>query len=176
MHKSYYLPYCLLISFLLLAACNSQQAAQNSTGKIPENKIIAEIKKPTEFLALPAYANGTFCFKATFNQDVTNIQLIILDNKVTGFMNWVPYQKDSARGTLTGTKNADGELDLLYDYMIEGSQQTETKLMKIENEKLWIKQGELSDPKYDGHLVYKDVSQANYGESIDKADCKSLTE
>ena len=171
MHKLYY----LLVSFLLLADCNNQQAAQNSTEK-PESTATPTTEKPAESIALPAYTNGTFCFKATFNQDVTNIQLIILDNKVTGFMNWVPYQKDSARGTLTGTKNANGELDLLYDYMIEGSQQTETKLMKIENEKLWIKQGELSDPKYDGHLVYKDVSQAKYGESIDKADCKSLTE
>ena len=176
MHKSYYLQYCLLISFLLLAACDNQQAAQSSTEKPPESTATPTTEKPAESIALPAYTNGTFCFKTTFNQDVTNIQLIILDNKVTGFMNWVPYQKDSARGTLTGTKNADGELDLLYDYMIEGSQQTETKLMKIENEKLWIKQGELSDPKYDGHLVYKDVSQAKYGESIDKADCKSLTE
>ena len=172
MHKSY----CLLASFLLLAACNNQQAPQNSTEKILEAAAAPTTEKPAESVALPANTNGTFCFKTTLNQDVTNIQLVISDNKVTGFMNWVPYQKDSARGTLTGTKNADGELDLLYDYMIEGNQQTETKVMKIENEKLWVKKGELTDPKNDGHLVYKDLSQAKYGESIDKADCKSLTE
>ena len=172
MHKSYY----FLVSFLLLVACNNQQPPQNSAEKPAENTAKPETEKPAESVAVPVNTNGTFCFKTTLNQDVTNIQLVISDNKVTGFMNWVPYQKDSARGTLTGTKNANGELDLLYDYMIEGSQQTETKVMKIENEKLWIKQGELTDPKSDGHLVFKDLSQAKYGESIDKADCKSLTE
>ena len=172
MHKSYY----ILATFLLLAACNNQQAPQSSTEKLSESTATPITEKPAESIALPAYTNGTFCFKAMFNQDVTNIQLIILDNNITGFMNWVPYQKDSARGTLTGTKNANGELDLLYDYMIEGNKQTETKVMKITNEKLWIKKGELLDAKNDGHLVYKDVSQAKYDESIDKADCKSLTE
>ena len=50
-----------------------------------------------------------------------------MGNNITGLMNWVPYQKDSARGTLKGTKNAAGEFDLMYQYMIEGNQQTEKK-------------------------------------------------
>ncbi len=66
------------------------------------------------------------------------MQLVIVGNNITGLMNWVPYQKDSARGTLEGTKNAAGEFDLMYQYMIEGNQQTETKIMKVENETLWI--------------------------------------
>ena len=160
--------HCCMLSFLFISACNNQQPPQNSAEKPAENT--AKIKP------LPTDADGIFCFKNTLNQDVTKVELIISGNNITGFMNWVPYQKDSARGTLTGTKNADGELDLMYDYMIEGSHQTETKVMKITNEKLWIKKGELIDAKNDGHLVYKDVSQANYDESIEKADCKSLTE
>ncbi len=60
--------------------------------------------------------------------------------------------------------------------MIEGNQQSETIIMKIENEKLWFKKGELIDPNNDGHLVYKDVSQAKYEEGLEKADCKTLVE
>lgn len=116
--------------------------------------------------------DGTYCFNKLFNQDVTDVQLSISGSAVTGKMDWVPYEKDSARGTLQGFKNAMGELDLIYDYMIEGSQQTETKIMKIEDGKLLIKVGELLDPKNDGNLVYKDVSQAKYSEVLEAAGCK----
>jgi hypothetical protein len=108
-----------------------------------------------------------------WNKDITDIQLTIAGDVVTGVMNWIPYQKDGARGTLKGTKNAAGEFDLMYDYMIEGSQQTETKIMKIEDGKLLVKVGELLDPNYDGRLIYKDVNQAKYSEILDKIDCKS---
>jgi hypothetical protein len=73
---------------------------------------------------------------------------------------------------LQGCRNAVGELDLMYDYMIEGSQQTETKIMKIEDGKLLVKVGELQDPKNDGNLVYKDVSQAKYSEVLESISCK----
>ena len=64
----------------------------------------------------------------------------------------------------------------MYQYMIEGNQQTETKIMKVQNETLWIKKGELLDPKNDGNLEFKDAAQAKYQESIPAADCKTLTE
>lgn len=169
MYKSSY----LMLSFLVLAACNNQQVPQNSTeNSTNQSAILATEKaaKPNESLA---DTNGTFCFKNSLNQDITDIKLVISGANINGIMNWIPYQKDSARGTLTGTKNTNGELDLRYDYLIEGSQQSETKIMKIENEKLWIKKGELIDPKNDGHLIYKDLSQAKYGDAIDKSDCKN---
>jgi hypothetical protein len=158
--------YCTILSIFALTACNKTDTPPNIANQSPA-ATAAKINNMND---------GTYCFSKKFNQDVTNIQLIISGSNITGFMNWVPYQKDSARGTLTGTKNTAGELDLLYDYMIEGSQQTETKVMKIENEKLWIKNGELTDTKNNGHLVYKDISQAKYDKSIEKADCKSLIE
>ena len=117
--------------------------------------------------------DGTYCFTKHFNQDVTDIKLTITSNAVTGIMNWIPYQKDSARGTLKGNKNAAGEMDLMYDYMIEGNQQTETKVMKIEEGNLLVKTGQLLDPKNDGNLVYKDVTQAKYTEILEKVDCKN---
>ena len=104
---------------------------------------------------------------------MTDVQLTIVGDVITGRMNRLPYEKDSAKGTLKGTKNPVGEFDLMYDFMIEGIQQTETKIMKIEGDKLLIKVGELLNPKDDGSLVYKDVSQAKYSEILEKVACKA---
>ena len=168
MHKFY----VCLACFLLFTACSKQPAAQN-TGESAPTQATQKLTAPKPVNKL---ADGTFCFKKSLNQDVTNVQLIISGDHVNGFMNWIPYQKDSARGTLKGTQNQTGEFDLMYDYMIEGNKQSETKVMKIENEKLWFKKGELIDPKNDGQLVYKDVSQAKYEDGLEKADCKTLVE
>ena len=105
------------------------------------------------------------------NRDTTTVTLEVVGDKVTGNMHWNPYQKDGAIGTLTGTKNAAGEFELMYNYMIEGSNQSETKIMKIENGQLLIKKGELEDPKNDGNMRYKDVSKATYKEILKKVDC-----
>lgn len=83
-----------------------------------------------------------------------------------------PWEKDGAIGTLTGKINANNEMELLYDYMIEGSKQTETKIMKIENGTLLIKHGELTDPKNDGNLIYKDASKTQYNETLEPVECK----
>lgn len=168
MHKFY----VFLACFLLLSACNKQPAVQN-TGEFTPSQATENL---TESKPVNKLADGTFCFKKSLNQDVTNVRLIISGGHVDGFMNWIPYQKDSARGTLKGTQNQTGEFDLMYDYMIEGKQQSETKIMKIENERLWYKRGELIDPKNAGQLVYKDVSQAKYEDNLEKADCKTLVE
>ena len=170
--------YCCLASLLLISACDqssspSNKAAQNTADSALN---ITKTKTTEETAPVAQLADGIFCFKKELNKDVSNVQLVIAGNEITGFMNWVPYQKDSARGMLKGTKNAAGEFDLMYQYMIEGNQQTETKIMKIQNETLWIKKGELLDKNNDGNLVFQDFTQANYQESIPAADCKTLTE
>ena len=86
-------------------------------------------------------------------------------------MIWQPWQKDGAKGLLKGKLNKNNELELIYDYTIEGSQQTETKIMKIEGDKLFIKQGELIDPKNDGHLIFKDATKAEYKTILTKTKC-----
>ncbi len=147
--------------FLALAACKQNTAPQANKQGLP-----AAVE------AEASMQDGTFCFNKVWNKDITDVQLTIAGDAVTGLMNWIPYEKDGARGTLKGTKNAAGEFDLMYDYMIEGSQQTETKIMKIEGGKLLLKVGELLDPKYDGHLIYKDVSRAEFSEILETVECK----
>ncbi len=158
--------YLAIFGLLLLTSCNQTDA--------PEANIHVPSGLPVKADNAVAYMqDGTYCFGKLFNQDVTDVQLVISGNIVTGKMDWVPYEKDSARGTLRGYKNEAGELDLLFNYMIEGNQQTETKIMKIDNDKLLIKHGELLDAKNDGNLVYKDISQAEFTETLEKVDCKN---
>ncbi len=90
---------------------------------------------------------------------------------VTGSMHRQPWEKDQAKGELTGSKEADGELNLVYDYMIEGMKQTETVVMKIEGGNLLIKQGEMVDLKNDGNLMYQDVAAATYSQSLPSVPC-----
>ncbi len=114
-----------------------------------------------------------YCFLKAESKDTTTINLTVSNEKVTGTMSWQPYEKDGARGTLSGTTNAMGEFELLFDYTIEGSHQTETMVMKIEKGELLIKRGELIDPKNDGHLIFKDVTKAVYSELLGQVTCTS---
>ncbi len=156
----------LLTSLMLISACEKPPETAAAPASTPPQAEVAP--EPTK----PAALKGDYCFKVEANRDITEVNLNIAGSQVTGTMSWTPDQKDGARGSLAGTVNAASELDLMYDYMIEGSQQTETKVMKIENDQLMIKRGELIDPKEDGHLQYKDVASATYKESLPKVECK----
>ena len=167
-----------IFSSFLLAACNKTDTPEPnihepSGAPIVDSGNVQSDNATSNNVTLISLSDGTYCFNKLLNQDVTEVQLTILGNAVTGTMNWIPYQKDSARGTLKGSKNAVSEMDLMYDYMIEGNQQTETKVMKIEEGNLLVKTGQLLDPKNDGNLVYKDVTQAKYTEILEKVDCKN---
>ena len=145
------------------------ESGEVDLGKVKTHKVLQDDLKKN------IIKDGYYCFSKVFNKDVTDVQIHIDGNNVTGKMNWLPYQKDSARGTLKGELNAARELELLYDYMIEGNRQTETKVMKIENEKLMMKVGELLDPNNDGHLIYKDVEKAKFSEVLETTDCKNFS-
>ncbi len=115
---------------------------------------------------------GKQCFMSALNKDTTRVSIQIDGDKITGDMDWIPYEKDKRVGTLVGVKNANGELELTYNFMQEGMSQTETKIMKIENDVLFIKHGELEDPKNDGNMKYKDASKATFSEKIPKTNCE----
>lgn len=147
----------LIIGLIALNNKNSDIQVEQSINQT----IIVQEKKPE---VIPQ--NQSLCFSRTENRDVTTATITINGEKVTGTFNWIPFEKDSARGTLSGTLQ-NGEMNLMYDYMIEGARQTEEKIMKIENGKLFIKHGELEDPKYNGNLIYKDKASAVYNETLE---------
>lgn len=156
----------LLVATTTLISCKKEvQIDDNSVTKSTDS--ISEIKNEVS-----KEVEENYCFLQVFKKDTTRVNLTINGTDVKGTMDILPYQKDSARGTLQGTKNENGELEVLYSYMIEGNNQTETKILKVENDKLLIKKGELLDLKNDGNLTYKDVSKAKFSEEIPKTECK----
>jgi hypothetical protein len=118
----------------------------------------------------PVSAEETLCFEHKEGKDNTTVKLVINGDAVTGEMNWTPYEKDGAVGSLKGKKVRD-EIFVDYDYVIEGSNQSEEKIFKIEGDKLLEKSGELIDGK-DGKLVMKDPSKATYMDGLVKVKCQ----
>ncbi|UTA69393.1 hypothetical protein [Emticicia sp. 21SJ11W-3] len=111
----------------------------------------------------------TLCFEELVGKDVTTVRLIIDGNSVNGNMEWLPWEKDRARGTLKGQKNGN-EIIADYDYMIEGANQLEEKIFVIDGDKLLIKSGELKEKN--GKLVMKDPTKARIGQTLTKKACQ----
>ena len=152
-----------ICAVFIASSCNN---AGNNTKQAPATAV-QETKAKVEEPFI-----GVYCFLKAENKDSTIVRVNFLsDTDIRGEMIWNPWQKDGATGLLKGKLNANKEMELVYDYTIEGSRQTETKIMKIEGDKLLIKQGELIDPKNNGNLVFKDVSKAVYKTVLTKTTC-----
>lgn len=71
-------------------------------------------------------------------QDTTSIELVIKDNKITGLMNWLPYQKDSRKGKLQGIIKND-TIDVVWSFMQEGMTDTINLKFTVKNNQLMQK-------------------------------------
>ncbi len=157
--------FCIAV---LAFSCNNASTTKQEKPAVKETTAAAA-EKPAQ----PEVLKGDYCFQKALNRDTTTVRVRILSSDdIRGEMTWSPWQKDGAYGTLTGKMNAANEMELMYKYQIEGSNQTETKIMKIENNKLSIKRGELMDPKNDGNSVFKDATKAVFTEVLDKISCQ----
>jgi len=114
--------FLILIVSAVLLSC--RQAA-NKQEALPANKTTSN-KAPI--------ANA-LCFLLIENRDSTSIELVIKNNKVTGIMNWLPYQKDSRKGTLSGTINHD-RVQATWSFMQEGMKDTLNLRFKLDSNRL----------------------------------------
>ena len=76
------------------------------------------------------------------------VKMVIEGDKISGDLDRIPYQKDRAKGTFTGTKRADGKFDVDYKYMQEGMDQNAKLVFDIDNDELEIS----NDPVYNAEL------------------------
>ncbi|MEM1121779.1 MAG: hypothetical protein AAGJ18_15110 [Bacteroidota bacterium] len=156
----------LFAAFLLvvgLYACQSNTASKEQS----TDKTVATTE--------PAKTTITenYCYVLSFGhdpkyQDTTQVNLTIMGDNITGIYNWIPAEKDSARGTLTGTKKGD-IITVLYDYTIEGSKQKEEMIFKMEANQLLIKRGELHE--VGGVLKLKNPETAEFSEAVPRITC-----
>ena len=163
----------IVCATIFTISCNNIAQNENKLSIEKPNDTIKNVTADTSTTETSKVLKGDYCFLKADNKDTLTIKIRILsDDDIRGEMIWSPWQKDGAVGTLTGKMISKNEMKLNYDYTIEGNRQSEEKIMKIANEKLFIKKGELKDPKNDGHLVLKDTSKAIYNEVLNKIICE----
>lgn len=106
-------------------------------------------------------ASSTACYIRAEGRDTTYLNLTIEANgDVSGTYDWIPFEKDSARGTFSGKK--EGEIiKAVYDYIIEGSQQQQELMLKMSGDQLAEAEGELVEAE-GGLLKLKDPSNVRY--------------
>lgn len=148
---------------LLFFACENSKPKETTT--------VAEPPKPVVVAPTPTIKADTICFVQKFKKDISEIQLIMAGDDVTGEYHWHPYQKDGGHGTLKGTKK-DNMITADWSYTIEGSNQIEEVMFKMEGDKLMKAEGELDDKT--GRLVIKDKSKVKFSEVFNKADCSTI--
>ncbi|MDP9079409.1 MAG: hypothetical protein M3O71_18410 [Bacteroidota bacterium] len=119
--------FCIASIFIASCSSNNNKAANKDS----VNANAADTGKITAV----APAASSLCFLKTDVKDTTSIELVTKDTKVTGEMNWLPYQKDSRKGTLNGVVKGD-TINAVWSFMQEGMKDTL-------NLKFVLKNGEL---------------------------------
>ncbi|HOY15965.1 MAG TPA: hypothetical protein PLC89_01675 [Haliscomenobacter sp.] len=149
----------LLFAALLLVSCQNTPKQTDPESTEPRSGG----KPPTK----------TSCYELRFGPDLTAIELTVVGDEVSGFMAWEPDQKDGARGMFKGQKVGD-EITAVFDYMIEGSIQSEEVVFKMEGDKLLQGRGEMDDNN--GQLTFKDKSKLDWEETFSLTDCANIKE
>ncbi|MDB4923390.1 hypothetical protein [Mucilaginibacter sp.] len=120
----------LCVASLLIASCSSDNSKSANKDSIDVHA--ADTAK------ISAAAASPLCFLRTegkSNRDSTSIELIIENNKVTGRMIWLPYQKDSRKGAIEGTIKGD-TINAVWSFMQEGMKDTLNLKFKLSNNEL----------------------------------------
>jgi copper(I)-binding protein len=154
-----------LASSLVFFACENAKPKETATTATPETT------KPVVVAPTPPAKADTTCFVMKLKKDISEIQLVIVGDDVTGEYHWHPYQKDGGHGTLKGKKK-DNMITADWNYTIEGANQTEEVVFKMEGDKLMQAQGELDDKS--GKLIIKDKSKVKFSEVFNKVNCATI--
>lgn len=113
----------------------------------------------------------TLFFAQENAKEYTRIALVIDGDQVTGTQNWLPKQPDGhgAHGTLEGIITGGGIIQVLYSYTIEGSDQSEEEVLKLEGDKLFIGEGQLrEDPKDNSRLNLQEPNKVAFKKALKK--------
>lgn len=90
--------------------------------------------------------------------------------EVVGILDYTFAEKDGAHGTIKGTRDGN-MITAKWSYTVEGSEQAEEVVFKLENNKAFKGNGELVEGE-DGTLRLKDPAKATWEESFDQVNCK----
>jgi hypothetical protein len=148
---------------IFLTACN-----QAPEGKKHANWADSSFRSDTTVVDT-SHSPTELCFfrlEGTSSKDSTFINLSILGNRVTGKYSWIPFEKDSRTGTLTGIKRGD-TVDVVWHFAQEGIKDTLRTVFLLQGEQL--KQKPFSVNQQTGRQFTDDKSA--FSISYQKTDC-----
>ena len=151
---------------LLLSACKNTPTEQ----KVASVPAVPTAPAASAAPAPPAALEGT-CYAHYLGKDVTAIQIIMDGDKVSGYMEWAPNEKDGGSGSIVGTKSGN-IITADWTYMIEGSKDTEQIMLKMDGDKLSKAEGELIDKN--GKMVLKNPAKVKYVDVFNKVPCEKI--
>lgn len=149
----------LLSGSLWLAACTAtpQTPAPPAAGVTPET-------------ASPKAKFPVHCFEIRESDgSVLSFQYTEYYDEIVGILDYSFYDKDGAHGTFKGTKEGN-LITVTWSFTIEGSEQTEVVLFKIEGDKAFRGYGELTEGEA-GTMVLKDPAKVSWDEAFTRVQC-----
>ena len=163
----------MLTMMAALAACNSKpNEASGPPPPPPPIEPTATAKGDSMSKAAGVMVKSdTMCYQYNFKKDVSLVKLIVSGDDVKGDYHWHPDQKDGGHGTFKG-KKVGNMITADWAYTIEGSNQIETIVFKMDGDKLMKGEGELVE-KGD-KLVPKDASKLKFTEVYKRVDCSKM--
>ncbi|MBS7564182.1 hypothetical protein KHS38_07170 [Mucilaginibacter sp. Bleaf8] len=124
----YIIPICM--AALAIASCSSPQNNTNTADTVSSSTTTDTIITERDVPSAPVHDTLRFVrTEGKTNLDSTTVYLNLQGATVTGQMNWTPYEKDSRKGTLKGTRSGD-MIDATWTFMQEGM--TDTLALKFE--------------------------------------------
>lgn len=121
---------------LAIVSCSSNPDKQSKTDSVIVSDTVVKTQSTVQTSSAPTATS--LCFLRTEgknNQDSTSIELVVKGNKVSGQMNWMPYQKDSRKGKLDGVIAGD-TIKATWAFMQEGMTDTLGLKFKLDNDQL----------------------------------------
>ena len=115
-----------LAAVSLLAACQSTSKSNESADTTKNKNKKGKISKRVQDGCYEMVSGNKM-------KDTLYVQLHIQDNKVSGKMISSIFEKDSRKGTLVGTMNADKTINAVWTYMQEGTTDTMALAFKLDH-------------------------------------------
>ncbi len=152
-------PYFLATALaMMLFACAQPEKAPEPTAPEASASASQKAKFPVN------------CFEQRYpDGSVLSFQYTEYFEDVVGILDYSFAEKDGAHGTFKGTKEGN-VITATWNYIVEGSNQTEEEMFKIEVDKALKASGELEEYE-SGKLKMKDPSKATWEETFTKVDC-----
>lgn len=137
--------------------------------KAAARRTLRPMKRPllTLFFLAPAlsFAGEMLFFELATPEETTRVSLFIEGEDVGGIQTWEVPDAHGTRGSLEGKAGEGGLLRLRHDYVIEGADQSEEVIYKLEGDTLLLGEGELVETN-GGLLKLKDPAKVEFTKAL----------